>query len=257
MKKQTLLLNKKEGETPLECIDRFRQKHKAYQKEKMTYAGRLDPMASGFLLVLIGEGVYKKEKYLKLNKEYRFEVLFGVSTDTYDILGKVLESSNLSFSRLDLIQKINDNLKFFRGRFIQKYPIYSSKTVKGKNLFQYARNGDTVEIPEREVEVKNLRFLGLRKIYTVGLLKNIQKRIYKVRGDFRQDEILKTWHEHLSGNKKTSFFIASFNIKCSSGTYVRSISYSLGQKLGIPSLAFSIKRTKIGVWGSSKKSTKN
>jgi tRNA pseudouridine55 synthase len=175
--KEVIVLNKRQGETPLECMDRFRMRNKKYKSTKMTYAGRLDPVASGLLLVLVGEGVHKKEKYLKLNKEYRFEVLFGVSTDTYDILGKVLEFSNLSFSRLDLIQKIKKNLKFFRGRFIQKYPIYSSKTVKGKNLFQYARNGDVVEVPERVVEVKSLRLLGLRKIYTVGLLKNIQKNL--------------------------------------------------------------------------------
>jgi len=85
-----LLLNKKEGETPLEALNALRHKRgKKYQDIKMTYAGRLDPMASGVLLVLLGEETKNKEKYIALDKEYEFEVLFCVATDTYYILGKV------------------------------------------------------------------------------------------------------------------------------------------------------------------------
>ncbi|MCE9548798.1 tRNA pseudouridine(55) synthase TruB, partial [Candidatus Nomurabacteria bacterium] len=83
--KKVIVLNKKEGETPLQALDKFRVKNKEYKYIKMTYAGRLDPMASGLLLALAGEETKNKEKYLKLKKEYDFEVLFGFATDTYDI----------------------------------------------------------------------------------------------------------------------------------------------------------------------------
>ncbi len=253
--KKIIILNKKEGETPLEAMGRFRLKNKQnkdYKDIKMTYAGRLDPMASGLLLVLAGEEVKKKEKYLVLNKEYDFEVLFGFATDTYDILGKVMHCLIRSNGRIDketLEKEINNNLKYFTGKFVQEYPKYSSKTVKGKPLFMYARKGEEVEMPSREVAVSSLKFLKLRKINNKKLLVNIEKRIVKVRGDFRQKEIINLWQKKLL-KKESEYFIGSFKIKCSTGTYVRGIAHSLGEKMQIPALAFSIKRTKIGKWKS-------
>ncbi len=247
--KNIILLNKKEGETPLEALENFRKKNKKYKDIKMTYAGRLDPMASGVLLVLAGEETKNKEKYLGLDKEYEFEILFGFATDTYDVLGKVISSNVLTNFRTSKIKnKIKENLKYFTGKFIQKYPVYSSKTVKGKQLFEYARGGVEVELPEREVFVKKFMLLKLQKISSKKLLTNIEKRVKKVKGDFRQDEILKIWRKKLNVQHRV-FNIASFKIKCSSGTYVRGIANSIGEKIGIPALAFSIKRTKVGRFG--------
>src|SRR3989344_9613864 len=94
--KNIIVLNKKEGETPLEALENFRPRNKEYKDIKMTYAGRLDPMASGLLLVLVGKEIKNKEKYLALNKEYDFKILFGFATDTYDILGRVTHSKVLT-----------------------------------------------------------------------------------------------------------------------------------------------------------------
>lgn len=252
-----IILNKKEGETPLYALESFRLKNKKYQDVSMTYAGRLDPMASGLLLILAGDKIKEKAKYLSLDKEYEFQVLFGFATDTYDILGKVLHSHILPNVRMSdrrvLEQKIKKNLKDFRGHFVQEYPIYSSKTVEGKPLFQYGREGKDVKLPKREVHVQSLKFVNLRKINREKLLQNIEKRIKKVKGDFRQKEILSIWKKQLKKQRKKEkeqFCIGSFKVKCSSGTYVRSISHSLGEKMGIPSLAYSIKRTKIGKYKS-------
>lgn len=243
--KNIIVLNKKEGETPLECLEVFRAKNKIGKNIKMTYAGRLDPMASGVLLILLGEETKKKEKYLKLDKEYQFEILFGFATDTYDILGKVVKQDLVvKFTRVTLVSEIEKNLKYFTGEFIQKYPMFSSKTVKGKTLFSYARNFEDVQAPERIVNVKSLKFLKIRKINNKKLLENIERRIKRVKGDFRQEEILKIWQRELA--KKNDFYIASFQIKCGSGTYVRGIANSLGEKIGIGALAHSIKRTRVG-----------
>lgn len=245
--KNIILLNKKEGETPLESLENFRSKNKIYKDVKMTYAGRLDPMASGLLVFLSGEEVRNKEKYLALDKEYEFEILFGFATDTFDILGKIINSTPKINNKINLEKEIRKNLKFFKGKFVQKYPIYSSKTVRGRQLFEYARIGEEVELPKREVFVMDLKFLDLRKVSSKKLLANIEKRVKKVKGDFRQKEILALWKRHLSAS--TSMYdIGSFKIKCSSGTYVRGIADSLGEKMSIPALAFSIKRTKIGKW---------
>ena len=87
-----ILLYKKIGETPLECLNRFKVENSEYESLPMTYAGRLDPMAEGLLLVLVGEECKKKEDYLYLSKEYEIEVLFGFETDTADVLGKIIKA---------------------------------------------------------------------------------------------------------------------------------------------------------------------
>jgi tRNA pseudouridine55 synthase len=242
--KKLIVLNKKEGVTPLFALEKFRKSNPKYLDESMTYAGRLDPMASGVLVILAGDEIKNKEKYLGLDKEYNFSVLFGFSTDTYDILGKICASRNFNLSVKETTADIKNNLKYFERKLKQKYPIYSSKTVNGKPLFSYARNGEEVKIPEREIFIKNISLLKIRKINNKNLFLNIKKRITKVEGDFRQKEILKLWEASL---KKTQYYyIADFKINCGSGTYVRAIANSLGEKMKIPALAFSIKRTKLG-----------
>lgn len=249
MQRKFYLVNKKEGETPLESLEVFRIKNKIAIDVPITYAGRLDPLASGLLVLLVGEECKNKDKYLNLDKEYEFSVLFGFKTDTYDILGKVLQIGPKALSGEELEKLIKKNLKYFKGKIVQKYPMYSSKTVEGKPLFSYARENKTVLVPKREVEVKSLKYINLRKISCKAILKNIENRINKVNGDFRQKEILKIWGKVLSDEKMPKhFFVASFKIKATSGTYVRTIANDLGGKISIPALAFSIKRTKVGKW---------
>ncbi|MEI6281025.1 MAG: hypothetical protein WCP17_03455, partial [bacterium] len=246
--KNLILLNKKEGETPLQALDKFRAKYKTYKDSKMTYAGRLDPMASGLLLILAGDQTKNKGKYLDMDKEYDFRALFGFATDTCDVLGKVINNYELSITNYELKKQIKNNLKSFLGETTQRYPIYSSKTVKGKPLFMYARAGEDVDIPKRKIVIKKLKLEKVEEMSNIKLFKDIEKRIKKVQGDFRQDEILKIWKEKLLSPQtmEEKSFIVSFKTKCSSGTYVRVIANSLGIILGIPALAFSIKRTKIG-----------
>jgi len=215
----------------------------------MTYAGRLDPMAQGVLIILAGDEVNNKEKYLELEKEYFFEILFGFKTDTYDLLGLPhLQIPHNKPDKKQLDKKINEHIKSFLGETMQKYPIYSSKTVDGKPLFLYARMMEEVKIPDRKIFVQKLKLGNIKDIDGKKLLDNIEKRISKVNGDFRQDEILKTWRKELRalGKHEEKFYIGSFKIKCSSGTYVRGIANSLGENMGIPALAYSIKRTKVG-----------
>ena len=85
---KAVFVNKQPGETPLEALARYRAtRPDLVATTPMTYAGRLDPMASGTLLVLVGDECKNKDAYLGLDKEYEIEVLFGISTDTQDALG--------------------------------------------------------------------------------------------------------------------------------------------------------------------------
>ncbi len=247
---KVILLNKKEGQTPLQALQLFRRKNKKYQDSKMTYAGRLDPMASGLLLILVDEKIKDKEKFLNLDKEYNFEILFGFATDTYDILGKITKVNIIKIKTEELRRTINKELDNFKGKIKQKYPPYSSKTIGGKPLFYYARKGEDVELPEKLIEIKKIKLLKIRKRRGDKLLKDIKKRVDKIEGDFRQIEIKNIWEEKI--NPEEFYFIASLNIKCSSGTYVRVLANSLGQKIKIPALAYSIERSKVGKYKTQK-----
>lgn len=234
-------IEKKEGETPLEVLEKYKIDNPDYSDIKMTYAGRLDPMACGKLLVLFGEECKKKDEYLGLDKEYEFEVMFGVSTDTYDILGFVDESGETKIDEESIKSVLNE----FEVKFMQDYPAYSSKTVDGKPLFQYARDGDSASIPQKEVEIYNLEFLGFEKKLVKYLEKEILERIKKVKGDFRQEETMQKWKEFFEKHKDKEFCFAKFRTKVSSGTYIRSLSHRMGDRLGTKALAYKIKRTKI------------
>ena len=221
---KVLKLYKNLGETPLACLERFRGENPEYSGEKMTYAGRLDPMAEGLLIALVGDECHKKDEYLGLDKEYIFEVLFGIQSDTYDILG----IPNFCKPKTFVLEK-------FIGKKFQEYPPYSSRT------FQMARDGVDFEPPVKEVEIYNIEKLEEREILGEQILTEVLRKIDLVHGDFRQEEIKSAWKNILE-NSSDKFRVLKIKVTCSSGTYVRSICNELG------GLAYSIKRNKVGDW---------
>jgi tRNA pseudouridine55 synthase len=242
---EILVLYKEVGETPLACLERFRAVHPEYKDVPMTYAGRLDPMAEGLLLVLAGSKVYDKDKYLGLSKTYEAEIVFGVSTDTYDILGiPAFSDSHKEISEIE----IKHALQKFVGKQMQKYPPYSSKPVDGTPLFALARAGelDGKEIPEHEVEIMNIEMTNMRTIPKEIFLAEVLSKIGKVKGGFRQEEIARAWEEGIAANLRSKFAAVSLTISCSSGTYIRSIAQELGVALSTSATLFSLKRTQLG-----------
>ncbi len=85
--KRYVVLEKFVGQTPLECAEAWRAEHPQYADVPLAYAGRLDPMASGKLLILIGEECKQQARYHGLDKRYEFQVLCGFSSDSGDVLG--------------------------------------------------------------------------------------------------------------------------------------------------------------------------
>ena len=238
-------LYKELGETPLERLERLRTQKPHFEHEILSYAGRLDPMAEGVMLCLVGSANSRRDEYLNMNKEYTLDVLFGFATDTYDILGKVRDSGAVdSLTPSTIKRAINE----FRGKQAQEYPPYSSKTVEGKALFEWAREGllDTIVVPSRSVNVYDIEITRLYKVKESQLLSYIESSVSKVTGDFRQEEVLRIWKRHLMEKGTREFPAATITLACSSGTYARSIAHGLGAELGVPALALHILRTKVG-----------
>lgn len=242
MSDKLIIVNKKTGQTPLDCINEIKASRPDLADLPMTYAGRLDPLASGVLLVLVGDECLKKNEYLDLTKEYEVDILLGFSTDTYDVMGRITQA---------LYKDVHiDSSTFsdFVGTFSQPYPPYSSRTVEGKPLFKWAREDrlEDIEIPSRDVYVDNIKIVREYKIKGSDLLSEIHRVVGLVSGDFRQEEVLSIWDKSMNYKKDLDFKIIRIKIVCDSGVYVRSIAHNIGEKLGIPALAFNIVRTKVG-----------
>lgn len=237
------------GMTPLQLINKIRNENSYYKDIKMGYAGRLDPMAEGEMIILLGEECKNRKKYERLDKEYEFDVLFGVSTDTYDILGKITNTNVILNSFQDLKLKLKKIIPTFLGKQIQEYPPYSSPRVKGKPLFWWAREGrlNEIEIPKKEIEVYDLKLISAEKISSEKLQNCIFKKINRVEGKFRQKEIIKLWQEYFDKYAHVDFPVFKLKMRCSSGTYVRSISQHIAQKINFPTITLTILRTKINL----------
>jgi tRNA pseudouridine55 synthase len=242
-KAEILTLYKNLGETPLECLHRFKLEHPEYAETKMTYLGRLDPMAEGLLLVLAGN-TSKKNEYLALDKEYEFEVLWGFESDTYDILGKV----KMGKSPLKLENRMEKVLEYISSRKTQEYPAYSSRTVSGKSLFMWARENkiEEIDIPRRDIKIFSLEHIHTRQIWGSEIWDEVSQKIALVTGDFRQKEILNLWQNALIAIPRETFLISKFRADVSSGTYIRGLAHEMGKFLKSGALAWSIKRTRVG-----------
>lgn len=246
-----LNLYKKRSETPLERLNRLKETNPEYEEVPLSYLGRLDPMADGVLLVAAGEENKKREEYLGLPKVYEVDILFGAATDTFDVLGKVTDiitrTNHPKINPLELVAFLETRL----GKQHQEYPPYSSKTVDGKPLHEWAREGrlNEIVVPNHEIEVHDCLMLGMKTMSQKKLLRDIKKDVLAVQGDFRQEEIWACWEAQLRPLYDFEFQMFSVRLAVSSGTYVRSIAHELGEKFEIPSLAYRITRTSVGKWG--------
>lgn len=243
------LIYKNLGETPNEAILRFKKDNSSYENESMTYAGRLDPMAEGLLLVLSGDELNQKQKYLDLPKTYEFEVLWGFETDTNDVLGLQVESRETA-AEISAPEEygIKEFLEKSVGNFEQKYPAYSSKPVDGKPLFQWAREGkiSSIDVPSHEVSVLSCGYVGRQSISKDELLDIVRNKISLVKGDFRQAEILENWKTIIKESKHSVFVVDKIKIEVTSGFYVRQFVSDMAHSFGLFATTFHIKRIKIG-----------
>lgn len=249
-KQGILILNKKKGETPLECLNRYKSENPEYEDMKMTYAGRLDPLAEGVLLTLVGSECKNKEKYLKLDKEYIVEILLGFSTDSGDVMGIIEEKKSGALDAFSRLTKkdIEKKIKVLEGKQIQKYPRFSSKTIKGVPLFELAKEGklEGKELPEKEIDLKSIEVISLGMISKKFLHDFSYNSINSVKGDFRQNLAIISWEDNLPQFEDQMLPTITIKVLCSSGSYMRVLAQGIGDLLGFPALAMKIKRNRVG-----------
>lgn len=189
-----ILIRKEVGETMGELLERAREECALSAETKITFAGRLDPLATGLVILLKDSMRFRKDEFLSLPKKYIFDVYFSVTTDTGDVLGLVTKSDIDSVREETLvISKLESVCSEFTGIYEQTYPFFSSKPVEGKPLFVHAKAKRQLELPTKEIEIKELNLMSVQTHNTEDFLNEINEVVKSVSGDFRQDEILKTW----------------------------------------------------------------
>ncbi len=147
-----LLVNKPKDYTSRDVVNKV---SKILNIKKIGHTGTLDPIATGLLVLTIGNATKISELLTGYDKEYIATFKLGIETDTLDITGKILFESNKIINKEELLTVLNK----FKGKIIQEVPKYSAIKIDGKKLYEYARSNIDVELPKREVNIYELELL--------------------------------------------------------------------------------------------------
>ncbi len=188
-----LPLLKPKGMTSHDCVFKLR---KILKTKKVGHTGTLDPDVTGVLPICLGKATKVAEYITDAGKAYEAEVTLGFSTTTEDASGEIVDQKNVMnpISR----EQILSVFAKFTGEISQTPPMYSAVKVKGKRLYEYARQGIEVERPTRKVMIYAIELLDDRIIFSDNLIR------------FR------------------------FRVSCSKGTYIRTLAVMIGEELGYP-----------------------
>jgi len=180
----------------------------ALRIKRIGHGGTLDPMATGVLPIFIGTATRLSNTSTDADKEYIAGITLGTVTDTQDITGKVLSENEVTVT-LDDFKAI---LPQFMGTQKQIPPMYSAKKQAGKKLYELARKGIEVEREPREIEIKELELLEANQ----------------------------------RDNSLDSTIPLTIKVKCSKGTYIRTLCHDIGAALGCGATMSSLRRTMSG-----------
>jgi len=152
-----LIINKPKGYTSHDVVNVLR---KELNTKKIGHTGTLDPNATGVLPILVGQATKISKYLIEHNKTYIAELKLGDKSSTGDIEGAIIESKEIP--NLTNMQ-VETTLNSFLGKQLQTPPIYSSIKINGKKAYEYARKGEIVEIPPREIEIMNISLIKFEK----------------------------------------------------------------------------------------------
>ena len=150
-----LLINKPIDFTSRDVVNKLTR---ILKTKKVGHTGTLDPIATGVLVVCVGNTTKLCELLTSEYKEYIATIKLGIKTDTLDTTGNIIEEKEYNVNE----EQIKEVLKSFLGRSIQTTPIYSAVKVNGKKLYEYAREGKEVELPKREINITDIELISYK-----------------------------------------------------------------------------------------------
>ena len=196
-----IIINKPKNCTSHDIV----RKSKKILNEKVGHTGTLDPNATGVLPLLIGKGTQISKYIINHDKTYEAVLQLGEKTDTADIEGEVIETKPVDSKCLEA-KFIEQTLKALEGEQEQVPPMYSAIKINGKKLYEYARNGEKVEIEPRKIEIYSLELININE-----------------------------------ANKQIEF-----RVSCSKGTYIRTLCEEIAERLGTVGYMKELNRTRVG-----------
>ena len=150
-----LVVNKPKGLTSRDVVNELNH---IFSTKKIGHTGTLDPNATGVLVCLIGKYTKLVNLITSYDKEYIAEIKLGIKTDTDDITGNIIAKENTTLT-LDKIEEVFSN---FPKTYDQQVPIYSAVKIKGKKLYEYARENIDITLPKRRVNIYSLELLSFQ-----------------------------------------------------------------------------------------------
>lgn len=203
-----VIIDKPAGITSHDVVYRVRR---ILQTKRVGHTGTLDPFATGVMVILVGQATRLAQFLDKDEKEYEALVRFGFETDTGDRTGS--PKSEVQSPKSLSVEHIRAVLDDFRGEIMQTPPMYSAKKVDGKKLYEHARKGETID--RKQVVV------------TIGELELSAATASK-------------------GGVTDSENTVGLRVRCSAGTYIRTLAEDIGRKLGIGAHLAELRRTAAG-----------
>ena len=158
---QVLLIDKPLGWTSFQVVNKVRwliRQGFDIKKIKVGHAGTLDPLASGLLILCTGKFTKQIETYQAQHKEYTGTITLGGTTPSYDLETDIDQRFDIAGITQEAINKAREQ---FVGDIMQQPPIFSALKKEGKRLYEYARAGETVEIPKRRVHISAFEITGI------------------------------------------------------------------------------------------------
>lgn len=206
---QVLLIDKPLTWTSFQAVNKLRWAiRQAYsiKKIKVGHAGTLDPLATGLLIICTGKMTKQIETFQGQIKEYTGTIVLGATTPSYDLETEIDKTFETAHITEDLIHKTT---KQFIGEIDQFPPIFSALKKEGKRLYEFARAGETVDIPSRKITIEAFEITKIEA--------SIDNTIN-----------------------------VDFRVVCSKGTYIRSLAHDFGKALNSGGHLSVLRRTKIG-----------
>lgn len=195
-----LVLDKPSRVTSHDVVQRVRR---ALRVRQVGHTGTLDPLATGVLVICVGQATRVSEYLLGHDKAYNATIRLGVETDTYDATGEIVATRAVNVERAELEQA----LAHFVGALQQVPPMHSAIKRDGQKLYELARAGIEVEREARPVVIHSIELL-----------------------DYHAPDV-------------------SIDVRCSAGTYIRSLAHDLGAALGTGAHLSALRRTQVGPFG--------
>ncbi|GGG14781.1 tRNA pseudouridine synthase B [Dokdonia pacifica] len=201
---QVLLFDKPLEWTSFQLVNKVRwliRKNLNIKKIKVGHAGTLDPLATGLMIICTGKFTKRINEFMGQEKEYTGTVKLGATTPSYDLETEINETFSTDHITEEAVYAF---AKAYQGTIQQRPPVFSALKKDGKRLYEFARAGEEVEVPTREITIYDFEIT----------------RIVMPEVDFR--------------------------VRCSKGTYIRSLAYDMGKGLDSGAHLIALKRTKIG-----------